>query len=152
MKKCLPVQKIRGAVRISYGVSTIPSGILYTRSALFLLQSLRYSNSYVQQKIQWSRFRWVLPYLRGHLSFDSEQKHFSTLVLPSCRLKQICELLPACCTVWLVVAGVKLLSHTADGFCQPKGLNTKSHWQKTICYWSGIVAGWSPSKPFEDPV
>lgn len=42
------------------------------------------------------------------------------------------ELLPAFCAVWLVVAGVKLLSHTPYGFCQPQPLNTKSHQQKTL--------------------
>lgn len=85
-------------------------------------------------KIQWSWFRWVLPYLRGYLSFHSvyfEQKHFSTLVLPSCRLKWTCEFLPAFCTVWLVVVGVKLLSHLQMAFVSQRDW-TQSHTNKRL--------------------
>lgn len=90
--------KIRGAVRISYGVSTIPSGILYIRSALFLLQSLRYSNSSakdslisIQMSLALSQGSFIL-WLRTEAFFNSgftKLQIKTDLWTPSCLLDSV---------------------------------------------------------------
>lgn len=67
---------------------------------------------------------------QSYLSFGLvyfECKHFLTLILPSCRLKQICKFLSSFRTMLLIAARVKLLNDIQDGLYQLKGLNMKAY-------------------------